>query len=184
MLPTLSISMSSRTAALWALTLAVALVGCSLKTNEALLPSAEMFVPQDAMEKVVTSDLPWTQISFQVRRPWLKFAVDEDRISQAKIEGWGLCRPMSTDWDGYEDYAVTPPRYRRLRTYVLYRDGVLLQLIGIYDTPLETMGPGKSGEKPVQQGVVIVRKATAKEALQTAADFHLSCDLRGQGAGN
>ena len=144
-----------------------------------LRSAAEAFVPQDAVERTVAPDMPWVQISFNVRRPWLEFAFDEHRIGEAKAEGWGLCQPVSSEWEGYEDRAVTPPSYRRVRTYVLYRDGVALQLIGIYDVPLEAMGLGKRDEKPVQQGIVIARRATAKEALQIAANFQLSCDLRG-----
>jgi hypothetical protein len=167
----------------WIAVLAGLLAGCdhSASAQTTLRQTAEEFVPQDASEKVVAPDLPWVQISFKVLRPWLVFAVDERRISEAKLAGWALCQPASAEWNGYEDHATTPPNYRRLRTYVLYRDGVLLQLIGIYDTPIDTMGLGKRDEKPVQQGFVIARTATPNEVFQTAKNFDLSCDMQAEG---
>ena len=166
----------------WVAACAALLAGCNHDTSgrTTLRQAAEAFVPQDASERIVAPNLPWVQISFNIRRPWLQFAFDENRIKEAKLAGWGLCRPANAEWDGYEDHAATPPNYRRLRTYVLYKDGVLLQLIGIYDTPLETMGLGKRDEKPVQQGIVIARRTTPKEALQMAANFQLSCDMRAE----
>jgi len=46
-------------------------------------------------------DLPWVQISFNVRRPWLMFAVDEHGITEAKRAGWQVCHSTNGDWDGY-----------------------------------------------------------------------------------
>jgi hypothetical protein len=169
----------------WIAAFAALLAGCNHDTSgkAALREAADAFVPPDAAARVVAPDLPWVQITFNVRRPWLEFAVNEKRINQAKVEGWRLCRPTSAEWDGYEDHAVTPPIYRRLRTYVLYKDGILLQLFGIYDKPLETMGLGKRDDEPVQQGIVLASKSTAKEALQMAENFQLSCDMPAQDDG-
>jgi hypothetical protein len=157
---------------------AVLLVSCNddVSRRETLRQTAETFVPQDASDTRVVPDLSWVQISFNARRPWLVFAVNEHRIAEAKSAGWRLCRPTNADWEGYEDDTVTPPTYRRLRTYLLYKDGISLQLIGIYDRVPGTSAPLGADEKPLQQGIVIARRATQQEALQTAANFKLACD--------
>lgn len=155
------------------------LPACSRNTpgEAAIREVAEAFVPQDATEKVLAPDTPWVQISFNVRRPWLEFAVDEKRINRAKLEGWDLCRPATAEWAGHEDVVVASASYRRLRTYVLYREGVLVQLLGMYDSPLESVGLEGEAEPAIQQGFVIAKKATEKDALRMAADFKLSCDM-------
>jgi hypothetical protein len=161
-------------AAVW-----VALVtGCTqdMSGQGELRKTAEQFVPSDADERIVAPDLPWLQISFNVRRPWLQFAFDENRIKDAQRSGWRLCRPTTSEWEGYEDRAVTPPSYRRQRTYLLYKDGSSIQLLGMYNTPLNELGPGNGSEKPVQQGILIAKKENLSEALLMAANFHLSCD--------
>jgi hypothetical protein len=155
--------------------LACCLAGCGATHEDSLVPSAQDFVPSDATDKRVTTE-PSTQIAFKVRRPWLQFAVDERRIEQAKADGWKICRPRTAEWVGYEDASVTPPIYRRHRTYVLSRDGVLIQLFGIYDNPIDSIAGGNTAEQPpVQQGIVIASRATAAKVEQTANDFHLSC---------
>lgn len=133
-----------------------------------LAQAAESFVPLDAMERQLAPNLPWVQISFNVRRPWLQFAIDEQRIQQAQSEGWELCRPASAEWEGYEDATGPSLTYKRLRTYVLYREGVLIQLIGMYQSP-------GGAQQPIQQGVVIAREATKEEARQMAGNFQLTC---------
>jgi hypothetical protein len=159
-----------------AVLLACGLAGCGATKDGSLVPSAEAFVPSDATDKV-TTDRPSTQIAFKVRRPWLQFAIDERRIAQAKADGWKICSPPSAEWVGYEDASVTPPIYRRHRTYILFRDDLLIQLFGIYDNPIDSIAGGNTTEQPpVQQGVVIASKATAAEMEQTASDFHLSCN--------
>jgi hypothetical protein len=158
--------------------LVAVLHGCNHDGSEqtTLRQAAESFVPQDAADRTVAPDLPWVQISFNVRRPWLQFAIDEKRIFRAKAEGWALCQATSSEWDGYQDFAVTPPRYTRLKTYILYRDGVMLTLIGRYDRPIAELPLGKRDERPIQQGFVIARKATEKEGMEAAANMRLSCD--------
>jgi hypothetical protein len=158
--------------------LAVLLVSCNADgpRRNALRQTAETFVPQDASDKRVVTDLPWVQISFVVRRPWLVFAVDEHRIAEANNAGWRLCRPVSADWEGYEDDTVTPSTYRRQRIYVLYKDGISVQLIGLYDRVPGTNVQLGNGETPIQQGIVIARATTQREALQTAANFKLACE--------
>lgn len=154
------------------------IVGCThdVPGQVELRKVAEQFVPPDASETMVAPSLPWLQISFNVRRPWLEFAFDENRIRDAQLAGWKLCRPTTGEWEGYEDRAVTPPNYRRQRTYLLYKDGVSMQFFGTYDTPLNSSGTSNRDEKPVQQGILIARRETTSEALQMAANFHLSCD--------
>jgi hypothetical protein len=156
----------------------VLIVGCTrdVSGQVELRKVAEEFVPPDASETIVAPGLPWLQISFNVRRPWLQFAFDENRIRGAQLTGWKLCRPATGEWEGYEDRTATPPNYRRQRTYLLYKDGVSIQFFGTYDTPLNTLGTGKSNEKPVQQGILIAKREPTSEALQMAANFQLSCD--------
>src|SRR5690349_21398075 len=95
----------------WIAAFAGVLVGCddAARAQTALRQTAEDFVPQDAAERVVAPDLPWVQISFKVRRPWLVFAVDERRIREAKLAGWALCQPPNSEWNGYEDHAAPAP---------------------------------------------------------------------------
>jgi hypothetical protein len=156
----------------------VLLVGCThdVSGQAALRKIAEAFVPPDATEEIVAPNLPWLQISFNVRRPWLQFAFDERRIKDAQLGGWKLCRPTTEEWEGYEDHAVTPPNYRQLRTYILYKDGVSIQFFGMYNRPLNSLGAGSRDDTPIQQGIIIARKETTPEALQMAENFHLYCD--------
>jgi len=152
------------------------IVGCTqdVSGRAELRNDAEQFVPPDATQKTVAPGLPWVQISFNVRRPWLQFAFDENRIRNAQLAGWKLCQPLTDKWEGYEDRAVTPAKYRRQRTYLLYKDGVSMQFFGLYDTPLNTAG--NRDEFPVQLGIIVARKEKKSEALQIAQNFHLSCD--------
>lgn len=174
--------MNARTASLHS-SLALSLVlltacGPDVAGQAELRHAAEAFVPEDAADKSLAPDMPWVQISFDVRRPWLKFAVDEERLNRAELDGWKVCRPQTTEWRASEDFVATPPSYRRIRTYVLYRDGISVQIIGMYERPLESVGLEGEGEQPVQQGFVIARNATAKEARQVAENFRLSCEAR------
>jgi hypothetical protein len=149
------------------------------RQDAVLSEHASGFVPNDAADKVTASGLPWVQISFTVRRPPLEFAIDEARLSEAASKGWSLCRPSTTEWEGYADATVTPPRYTQHRIYVLHKDGILIMLTGLYYSDSEqdsvTKRP-KSAEMPVQQVYVIARKATTEEALEAAAAQGLSCD--------
>lgn len=155
-------------------------------TKASLRQHAEKFVPQDAVERIVEPELPWVQISFTVRRPPLEFAVDESRLAQARADGWALCQPTTSEWEGFEDARVTPVRYRQERVFVLYKGGVQITLLGIYDSPSKEVSVRKregQTETPIQRGYVIARKATEEEALAAAAAHGLSCEMQAQAGG-
>jgi hypothetical protein len=133
------------------------------------------FIPLDATEAVVALDIPWVQISFDVRREPFEFAVGTMRLAQAKEEGWAVCEPKTTEWVGYRDATVTPNRYKQAREYVLYEDGVLITLLATYESAREATsvkkGIGKT-ERPDQHGVVIARNSTEKLARSDSDDLN------------
>jgi hypothetical protein len=148
------------------------------RQHAVLREHASSFIPDDAADKVTSSGLPWVQISFTVRRPPLEFAIDEARLDDAASKGWSLCRPGTAEWEGYADATVTPERYTQHRAYVLHKDGILITLTGFYHSSSEQTAVAKrpeSNEMPIQQVYVIVRRATAEEALEVAAAQRLSC---------
>lgn len=141
---------------------------------------AKRFVPPDATEQVTATEVPWAQVDFVVQRAPFEFAFDEHAVtSVAKAESWLLCRPKSDDWWAYEDHSVTPSRYLQQRVFTLFKDDVLVVLLGRYVRSSEHDAVRKDGltpEKLPQQGVASARKLTREEAAQIAESFDLSCD--------
>jgi hypothetical protein len=95
-----------------------------VRGRAALQQAAEEFIPEDAQNRIIAPNLPWVQLSFDVRRPWQQFAMDERRIFDAQRKGWMLC--TGSGWQEYEDSAATPSVYVEQKFYVLYKDGVEL----------------------------------------------------------
>jgi hypothetical protein len=154
--------------------------GCAkvAQKDASLAEYAGQFIPTDATNKVTAPGIPWEQVSFDVTRAPLEFAVNESRLHQAAADGWKLCEPATSEWTGFTDMSVAPARYTQTRTYVLYRQGVLIVLIGTYYSASEAVAVrprDDQAEKPVQHVVVISRQATEKEALETAAHQNLRC---------
>jgi hypothetical protein len=146
-----------------------------------LIQAASQFVPQDALDKLNTSGLPWVQIDFNVRRKPLRFAFSDSQLNQALSDRWTVCRPKTAEWTAFQDVIVTPSRYVQRRTYVLFRNGVLIVLMGNYSSANEATSIKKledQGEMPVQHGVVIARNANDHEARAVAESQALSCDDR------
>lgn len=140
---------------------------------------AKRFIPPDATGQVTAAGVPWAQIDFVVLRAPFDFAFDEQAMARsATAEGWLLCRPKSDDWWAYEDNSVTPSRYLQQRVFTLFKDDVLVVLLGKYTSPSEqaTVTKGNpSAEKLPQQGVASARKASREEATAIAESFDLSC---------
>jgi hypothetical protein len=158
-------------------------MGCARDTvavnRDELRARASEFVPADASRKVDASGIPWVQISFDVQREPLDFAVTEDRLAKAKSDGWMLCEPKSAEWSGYYDATTTPPnRYKQIREYMLYRAGVVITLVGTYESDSESTSvkkvPGQT-TKPTQHGFVIAHASSEKDAFDFAAKQGLSC---------
>ena len=161
------------------------IMGCERERSapDTLQQLAETFVPSDAAEKIVAPDLPWLQISFRVRRPGLDFAFDEKRIERARAEGWTVCQAIGPQWEGYQDYAVTPRRHTRLRSYILYRSGTSLTLMGIYDSPIDELPLAQREDRPMQQGILIAKNEAERHAIEAAANLKLKCDTKTQNGG-
>lgn len=166
-----------------ALALVVLLTSCARETvavsREELHVRASEFVPEDASGKVTASGIPWVQISFDVQREPPEFAVTEARLAKAKSDGWTFCEPKSAEWSEYYDATTTHPnRYKQIREYMLYRAGVLITLVGTYESDSESTSvkkaPGQT-TKPTQHGYVIARNSSEKDALDFAATQALSC---------
>jgi len=146
---------------------------------------ASEFVPQDATGRKTEPGIPWVQLSFTVRRAPLEFPIDANRLLQATADGWTLCQPMPSEWTSYLDMSVTPARYRQTRTYVLYREGVLLLLVGMYDGDSEATAVKRGGnrmEMPVQHVAVVARPSSAPESREVAARQNLTCGKRAESA--
>ena len=179
-----STSMSLRNIGLATLcALAALFSGCTkvAQKDASLSEYANQFVPADATQRMTAPGIPWEQVSYDVLREPLEFAIAEPRLRQATADGWKLCEPATSEWTGYTDMSVTPARYTQARTYVLYRDGVQIMLMGMYYSASEAASVKKhdgQADKPVQHGVVIARRASEKEALETAAQQNLHCGGR------
>lgn len=144
-----------------------------------LQDAANMFIPHDATEKVLAPDIPWVQISFNVRREPLEFAVSVEELSRAAADGWILCKPQTFEWMGFNDFSVTPNRYTKQRTYLLYKDGILITLLGMYHYASESSSveaDDRQTDMPIQHGVVIARNVAKEESLATANSQGLVCD--------
>lgn len=169
---------------------AIILFGCSQESagpaREELLQYAEQFVPADASKKIISPDVPWVQVSFEVRRAPLEFAIDEERLVQEKANGWMLCRPTTSEWMGTAYGDATVERYRQTRIFVLYKDGVYIQLTGEYDSSSEATSVRKidgQTEKPIQHFYVIARRTTDAETRQMAMYLGLACDASAESDG-
>ncbi len=140
---------------------------------------AKRFVPSDASDQVVATGIPWAQIDFVVKRQAFEYAFDEHALTNAATsEGWLLCRPKSEEWWAYEDHSVTPSRYLQQRAVTLFKDGVLVMLLGKYVSRSEQEAVTKqnpSAERVPQQGVSSARKASREEAAGVAKSFDLLC---------
>jgi hypothetical protein len=146
--------------------------------NSKLREIADSFVPEDSSDVTVAPGIPWVQVSFNVFRGPLEFAVDTKRFARAKAEGWKLCQQSTQEWTGYEDATVAPKRYTQQKAYVLYKEGVLVLLVGQYHSDREDLAikaGSASTEKPMQHGTVIARDSTDEEAKEVAESFGLSC---------
>jgi hypothetical protein len=160
---------------------AALLSACSRTTGAGeseLARVAERFVPVDATDRVVAKNVPWAQVDFVVRRVPFDFAFDERVITGAVADGWLLCRPKSKEWWEYEDRSVTPARYLQQRVITLFKNDVLVTLLGRYASQSEqeaTKESGSTSEKPPQQGVASARRISRKEAAEIAEAFDLSC---------
>ena len=144
--------------------------------KETLEAHADYFMPADASDIVTAPDIPWVQKSFKVSRKPFQFAVDEEKLTRAKSDGWILCQQLEPEWTSYQDATLTPPRHTRQRAYVLHKGSALVVLVGKYDSDTEfvqeSAGPT---EKMTQHGMVIVRSATEAEVQETVDSFKLSC---------
>lgn len=148
---------------------------CTNDADEGSLEEhANYFVPEDASEVVTAPDIPWVQKSFNVSRESSEFAIPADKLARTKSDGWRLCQPPGPEWMGFQDATLTPPRYTQQRAYVLYKDSVLVVLVGKYYSDAENTAAPSA--KMDQHGMVIVRNATDQEAQETADSFKLSCD--------
>lgn len=147
--------------------------------DQELLEVANAFVPKDAAAKWIAPGIPWVQISFDVQRDPLEFAINADVLTQAKTNGWMLCEPRTPEWTGYDDFTVTPSRYTQHRKYMVHKDGVLITLLGVYYSASESTSVRKVDgrtDRPIQHGVVIARPASEEEAREAANSQLLSCD--------
>jgi hypothetical protein len=153
--------------------------GTAALSRDELRAQASEFVPTGASGKVDASGIPWVQISFDVQREPLEFAVAEARLAKAKSDGWMLCEPKSAEWSGYYDATTTPPnRYIQMREYMLFRAGVVITLVGTYESDSESAAvkkvPGQT-TRPGQHGFVIARNSNERDTLDFAATQNLSC---------
>ena len=154
--------------------------GCSQKAippdRDKLIATASKFVPGDASDKIIPTEIPWVQISFKVHRPPLELAIDVDRLPYAKNNGWMICRPKTDAWVSYLDETVAPPQYVQTRTYMLYRDGVGVTLVGRYMSASEDASVRKEGSGTrTQDGIVIAGVSTKSDFLARASSQGLEC---------
>ena len=156
-------------------TLAACGRGATATGKQDLSQAADRFVPSDAANKVIAAGVPWAQIDFTAP---FEFAFDERAITSANAEGWLLCSPKSEKWWEYEDRSVTPARYLQQRVFMLFKNDVLVTLLGRYVSTSEQEAVKSSSlgsDKPLQQGVVSARKLSQKEAREIAESFDLYC---------
>jgi hypothetical protein len=148
-------------------------------TREKLIETASQFVPQDASDRFIAPQIPWVQISFNVQRPPLQFAIDEGKLTYAKESGWIICRPKTDDWVGYLDLTMGRHEYVQTRTYMLYQHGVMITLVGRYLSVGEEASVRKgdvgSGTR-TQDGMVIAGGSTEGDFRDRAASQSLECE--------
>jgi hypothetical protein len=147
-------------------------------TQQALYDQALTFVPKDASNVTTEPGAPWAQVAFDVRRGPLEFAIAARRLDLARAEGWTVCGPRTAAWTAYYDATTSPPRYVQHRAHVLYKSGVLIELVGLYYSPNEAeavTARTPAATTPVQHGKVMARNATDKDVKEAANVFDLSC---------
>ena len=158
--------------------LALLSVACHEKiTKDKLSKIADEFVPPDALDKSLAPLIPWVQISFKVHRPALQF--DDSKISHAQKHGWMTCRPQTDAWAGYVDTQGVPPgRYVQMRSYMLYRQGVVIAVVAQYSNESEAAAVKKgapASEAPAQNGMIIAGSSTEQQFRDRAASQGLVC---------
>ena len=153
--------------------------GVGVSTRATLEETARSLVPEDATDSQSVSDAPWVQIDFDVRREPLVFAINADRLARAQDDGRTLCQPPTPTWTEFMDARVTPSRYRQERLYVLFKGGVLITLIGAYesDGPRNAVRKDPNQEaRPIQHGTVKAQSAGETDAVAIVDALRLSCD--------
>ena len=157
--------------------LALLSVACHGKlTKDKLSKVAAEFIPPDAQDRAQAPDVTWVQISFKVRRPALQF--DESRINHARRNGWIVCRPNTEEWVSYLETKATPNQYVQMRTYMLYRKGIVVALEAAYFSLNEATSVRKgeaASEVPAQSGLVIAGSSTEMQFRDRAASQGLAC---------
>lgn len=139
---------------------------------------ARELLPSDAFEVKEEPNAPWVQLSFHVQRAPEQFAIAEERFQRAATEGWLLCEPPTQAWNSYPDAREDPPVYTQQRTYELYRDGVLLTVIGSFHYESEQAAEEVKREqkhKPVQEVYVVGTRSTLQNANREADGKALVC---------
>ena len=105
--------------------------------------------------QVAPPDTPWVQIDFDVRPAPLEFAFSNDRLTRAPEDGWVLCRRRVSEWAEFKDATVTPSRFTQEQLVALYKNDVLITLIGTYHSDSNEDAVRKDqSERPIQHGVV------------------------------
>ena len=121
--------------------------------------------------------IPWVQISFKLQRPALQF--DDSKINHAQRSGWKTCRPPTDAWASYVDTDGVPPgRYVQARTYMLYRNGVVVAVVAKYSSESAETAVKKGAAAaavPAQSGMVIAGTSTEQQFLDRAASQGLAC---------
>jgi hypothetical protein len=136
------------------------------------------FIPQDAIDPVSTTEVLWVQQTFDVSRKPFDFVVSEEQLMRARSDGWTLCQELAPEWEGFYDATVTPRRYVRQKVYLLYKEGVLLTLIGRYYGTSQVVLDQQLRETSdvVQHAVVKGQESTQAELKEAIESFGLSCD--------
>lgn len=146
-----------------------------LRSAGALDKEAKRFIPKDAFNTQTAQDIPWVQISFDVQRVGNEFAFLNIEFDNAKSEGWRVCRQQASEWTKYEDVSLTQNRYIQQKVYTLYRDQVLVTLVGRYEDDREQDSQVAPQRPRVQHGIVIAKNSTDQEARETAQSLGLAC---------
>ncbi|HKQ29893.1 MAG TPA: hypothetical protein VJS66_01300, partial [Burkholderiales bacterium] len=122
-------------------------------------------------------DIPWVQISFNVRRKKFEFATSEKKLAEAQSGGWMVCRPRNATWTIFIDGMTVPNRRVHERVLLLYRNGALITLVGrYYDLELSTSRDNPASVAPVQHGAVIARMVSESELRGSIDTLRLSCE--------
>jgi hypothetical protein len=138
---------------------------------------ARSFLPDDAANVRLAPGIPWVQIDFDVQRPPLEFGISSDRMLRAQEEGWTLCEQLTNDWTAFQDGRTG--RWRQEKLYELYKDRVLITLLGVYESNSARDAVSKdtpAGEKTIQHVGVIASSSGENEVLARANTLNLSCD--------